>query len=325
MNHLVKFGLDAYNKTLDESKLEKSADEIMRAELFEQLGIGENFNYKTYRRNKVAIFEIVEEVLEVVVGDGITTQFDGFVESRNLALGDQQLFHIEDRELFKVARIADGNSDLRRQKLDKGQLTVDTHTRGVKIYTELIHFLTGRINWASMVQRLYDSIMADKKVRIYDAIVKSFDDVTAEYKKAGAFDEVKLIELGTLVSAKAGVDGVMVMGTKMALSKITPTLVSDQMKDEYVRNGYFGMVAGMELREIPQTVVPGTDEFAISNDFLLVIPRGQERFVKMIDKGTIVVHEANNIEGDQSIDFLVEFEDGIAILHNGVWGVYELA
>jgi len=324
MKDLVTFGLSAYNKTLDESKLEKSADEIMRAELLEQLGI-ENFDYKSYRRNKVAIFEIIEEVLEVVVGEGITTQFDGFVETRNLALGDQQLFHIEDRDLFKVARIADGNSDLRRQKLDKGQLTVDTHTRGVKIYTELMHFLMGRINWASMVQRLYDSIMADKKVRIYDAIVKSFDNVTAPYKKTGVFDEVKLVELGTLVSAKAGVDGVIVMGTKLALSKIAPALVSDQMKEEYVRNGYFGMVAGMELREIPQTVIPGTDDFAIASDFLLVLPRGGEQFVKMIDKGEVVVHEAHNIEGDQSIDFLVTFEDGIAILHNGVWGVYDLA
>lgn len=328
MENLALFGFEAYKNKISQEDLKGlSVSDIMRAEMKERLGVedGKAFDFKAYRRNKVTLFEIIEEVIELAVGEGLTDQFDGLVETRNLALGDSLVFHVESEEMFKVARIADGNSDLRRQKLDNGQMTVSTSTKGVKIYTELLHFLTGRIDWNMMVQKLYDSIMKDKKERIYDAIVKSFDTVTAPYKKSGAFDEVKLVELGTLVQAKSLASDVVVMGTKLALSKIQPALITDGQKEELARNGYVGMVRGMELREIPQTVKIGTDEFAISDSFLLVLPKGQEKFVKMVDKGQVIVHEANNIEGDQSIDFLVTFEDGIGIVQGSVWGVYDLA
>lgn len=328
MENLALFGYNAYAGKLSQEDLKDTkmtASEIMRAEMLEKLGVdGTNFNFKTFRRNKVALFEIIEEVLDLAVGEGITDQFDGLVETRNLALGDTQMFHIESQEMFKIARIADGTSDLRRQKLDNGQMTVGTQPRGVKIYTELMHFLTGRIDWNRMVQKLYDSIMHDKKIRIYDTIIKSFDAVSAPYKKSGAFDEVKLVELGALVEAKAIADGVVVLGTKSALAKIQPSLITDGQKEELARNGYVGMVRGMELREIPQAVKIGTDEFAIADDFLLVLPKGQEQFVKMVDKGQVIVHEANNVEGDHSIDFIVTFEDGIAVIQGYVWGVYNL-
>lgn len=328
MENLALFGFEAYKNKISQEDLKGlSVSDIMRAEMKEKIGLeeGKAFDFKAYRRNKVTLFEIIEEVIELAVGEGLTDQFDGLVETRNLALGDSLVFHVEETEFFKVARIADGNSDLRRQKLDNGQMTVSTSPKGIKIYTELMHFLTGRIDWNRMVQRLYDSIMKDKKERIYDAIVKSFDTVTAPYKKSGAFDEVKLVELGTLVQAKAIADDVVIMGTKLALSKIQPALITDGQKEELARNGYVGMVRGMELREIPQAVKIGTDEFAIDDSFLLVLPKGQEQFVKMVDKGQVVVHEASNIEGDQSIDFLVTFEDGIGIIQGSVWGVYDLA
>ncbi len=328
MENLALFVYNAYAGKLSQEDLKDTkmtASEIMRAEMFEKLGIEDGkLDYKVYRRNKVTLFEIIEEVLDIAVGEGITTQFDGLVETRNLALGDKQVFHIESQEMFKVASIADGTSDLRRQKLDNGQMTVGTSPKGIKIYTELMHFLTGRIDWNKMIQKLYDSIMKDKKERIYDTIIKAFDTVSAPYKKSGAFDEVKLVELGSLVEAKAMADGVVVLGTKSALAKIQPALITDAQKEELVRNGYVGMVRGMELREIPQAVKIGTDEFAIADDFLLVLPKGQEEFVKLVDKGQVIVNEASNIEGDHSIDFIVTFEDGIAVIAGHVWGVYNL-
>src|SRR5205085_11942032 len=54
---------------------------------------------KTFRKHKVEIFEILEEVINIQIQDGLANQFDGFAEYRNLAWGDTNLFELPARNI----------------------------------------------------------------------------------------------------------------------------------------------------------------------------------------------------------------------------------
>ena len=63
------------------------------------------------------------------------------------------------------------------------------------------------------------------------------------------------------------------------------------MKNDRNQNGYFKMVDGITFGIIPQAHKIGTDEFAIDNNFLLVLPNGNEKIVKFVMEGEALVKE----------------------------------
>src|SRR5690606_26825172 len=111
-----------------------SANKTMRDKIVELFG-AEKISYKEMRRHKTEFFEIIEEVLQVSVQEGFKKDnfFNQLVEYRDLNLGDTNVFHITDRNLFDVSMVAEGNNNLRRQRIDSDSITVNTNVYAVKI------------------------------------------------------------------------------------------------------------------------------------------------------------------------------------------------
>src|SRR5699024_6129698 len=99
--------------------------------------MGGEFSYRNFRANKYDVFTIIEEALDVTLGVVITNQFDNLADVRNVALGEKPSFRVDDPSLFRVARIAGGTNDLRRQEILNRRFDVDTDWVGAKIYAEL--------------------------------------------------------------------------------------------------------------------------------------------------------------------------------------------
>jgi len=230
-NDLVKLAIDTYsNRVVNYSKEE--ANESLRKAFMELNGGSDKIDRKSFRRNKNEIFEIIEETLVNLVSEGLENQFDDFAEFRNLALGDKNEFHIPNEDLFPVSVTADGNGNVRRQRIGSDRtITVDTTTYTVKIYEEFNRFLAGRIDWVDMVNRVARSFNVKIKNDIYNAIYNSFSDLNATYGISAAYDEATLTELAQHVEAATDSD-VIVFGTKAALAKVAPSTVSDKMRDE---------------------------------------------------------------------------------------------
>jgi hypothetical protein len=192
MTDLQRLALDVYN---NKSVMfnEASGEDALRNMLVE--AVGGEFNYKNFRENKYRAFAIIEEALDTTLGVVITNQFDNLAEVRNVAVGDQLSFRVEDNSLFRVARIAGGNNDLRRQKLLNKRFSVDTDYFGVKIYAELEMFVAGKVDFASMINKVAMSYANDLGVRIYEAIAQSYSALTATYGVTGTLSDDALFDM----------------------------------------------------------------------------------------------------------------------------------
>lgn len=278
---------------------------------------------KTFRRHKVEIFEILEEIINETLHEGLENQFDGFAEYRNLAWGDTNVFKVPANNIFRVALVSDGNGNIRRQRLRDGQeITVSTDTYAIKVGEDFHRFLAGRVDWAEFMTGIAESFRRDLTQRIYEAVYKSYGQYGATYHNhfSNGFTEDDLVEMAMHIEARTG-EKVAIYGTKLALRKLAPSNITDAMNDARNKTGYYGEIAGIELREIQQSHKYGTDEFAIANDFVLLLPQNPDKMVKVVNEGDAIIQDIN---GGQTSDMMQEYfianKFGISIITSKVYG-----
>ena len=118
----------------------------------------------------------------------------------------------------------------------------------------------------------------------------------------------------------------MVAGSRTSLQKAAPQYVAygGQMVDQRNQDGFFKVIDGTTFAELKQSHVPGTDNFAIGN-FLLVLPTGEEKIVKLVLEGEPEIVEAsngNNGNADDSVEYTFRKKYGIAVVTSTRYGVY---
>lgn len=322
LNKLSQLGIDIYESRLGNYSKE-DATSALREEFVKICGT-DQIDRKSFRRHKTAIFEILEETLDVLVGKRIQAAFEGNAEYRNVAWGDKPIFILKNPNLYKVAIVSDGNQNLRRQRLDDGTVTVTPYTRGVKIYEEFYRFVAGRIDWAEMVNKVADSYVNEIYTQVYSAIYNSYTDLASTYAKTGAFNDSTMRTLIGHVEA-ANNANVAIYGTKTALSNVTTAQISDSMKDVYSSQGYYGSFYGTPMRKIEQSHTNGTTTFAVNESFLIVLPEGEERIVKIVDEGDSIIEEtADGVNMDLSKEYLFLRKSGIGVISSAKYGIYRL-
>lgn len=323
-NEIAKLAIQVYKGTGDVTNYSREDRmELLRKELIDANGGSEKLTPKSFRRNPL-LFEILEEALDVLVEEGIKGQFDGFVETVTIEAGNAQVFTIKENRLFDVALISSGNSDLRRDRLDTGELTVRTHIYGVAVYEELSRILTGRTDFAELVNNVAKSYENKIQNDIYNAIYNSFTQLGATYGISGVFAEEELDELIGHVEASTGMEA-MIIGTKSALGKVKYATESNNNLDSRNNFGFYGNYKGTEMMSLKQAHKVGTHEFAIDNNFLLVVPKTPDKFVKLVIEGdsTIVEGDGTNRKDFQR-DYTFIKKAGIAVLSTSHYGIYRI-
>lgn len=329
MTDLQRLALDVYNGKAVMFN-EVAGEDALRNAI--NTAVGGEFNYKNFRENKYKVFRIIEEVLDITLGVVITNQFDSLAEVKNVAIGERPSFRVEDNSLFRIARIAGGHNDLRRQKILNRRFEIDTDYFGAKIYAELEQFQAGLVDFSAMVNRLSLSFAHDMGKRIYEAIANSYTSLNAVYGQGvaeGSYNEDVLFELIQHVEAKSGKKAV-VMGTRKALRKVSKDLVggqfgSDSMKDKLNQVGYIGNVGGTDLVLLPQAHKVGTDEFFVDDDMLIVVPAG-EKLVKVVIEGEATMIETADAgaRNDQQMEYLIQKKMGVGVMQSAIYGMYKL-
>lgn len=324
-NKIVSLGLDVFKGSTGNFSADE-AEHSLRKSLIALTG-GEKFDARAFRRNKVAIFEVMEDILDVLITEGIEDQFGDFVDYRNVNHGDKPVFMVDDYKLFPVATIAAGNNNIRRQTLDRSPFNVATSYKGVKFYEDLELFLAGRVDWNKLINKVQKSFNAQIAKDIYDAIVTGYSALTAPYTYTGTFD---LTQFNTLVMhiEAATERQAFVAGTKLALQKAAPSYVAynGQVVADRNNDGFFKVIDGVTMMEIKQAHTPGTDNFAIGNNFLLALPAGEEKIVKLVLEGEPEIKETvGNANEDDTMEYLFKKKYGVAALTSSKYGVYILS
>ena len=320
---IVDLGIDlAKNQLGNFSKTE--AEDSLRAIFTEILGEEKNMK-RAIRANGAKLFTVMEDILDVMITEGIEDQFSDFVDLRNVAHGDRPVFMVDDYHLFPVATISAGNNAIRRQRLERSPFTVPTGYKGIKIYEELERFLSGKVDWAKLISKVQASFNAQIGADIGAAIVTGYSALASPYTFTGTFDTVSFNTMVTHVES-ATRRKAMVVGQKLSLQKVAPSYVAynGQLVTDRNNDAYFKIVDGVPFYELQQSHIPGTDTFAIGN-YMLVLPTSEDKIVKLVIEGeTEIVQSSNdnNANADDSVEYTFKKKYGVGVVTSTKYGVY---
>lgn len=294
MKDIVKLAVDAYKGNVEKYSVRQSQDALRQA-LVEANNGKTTLNYKDIRDGKCnGLFTLIEEILSNTIVEGLQGDefFNAMVDFRNVADGDQNLFLVEDNNLFVVAEAADGTQGIRRQRLGGvSETSIPTSLKVVRIYEELNRVLSGRVDFNMFIQKVAESF----RKKMLDDIYALWSGATAEqmggvtyFPTAGAYDESALLELVEHVEAAAGGKQATIIGTKAALRNLKESIQANGAKDELHNMGYYGKFYGTPCVAVPQRHKVGSTEF-VMDDKVLTIIAGDDKPLKVVYEGDPIV------------------------------------
>ena len=329
-NAVVSLALDINNgvKTFsleDKSYSAKEAEDVLRQALIDANGGSTTFDFKAYRRNKVEIFEILEELIPRIVNEGLTGNefFMNHVDYRNVALGDRPEFFVENDADFVVSTIADGIATPRRQRITGGtRVPLDIQIHAIRIYEEFTRFMAGVIDW----NKLCDKVAQAFQKEIWNDIYTAFTGVVSGsgiYDNAsqttGVADEDEVIEMINHIEAATG-QTARVLGTQAALKKLaaatTVNFISASAKEDMYNNGYFGKFYGTDCYKLPTIHDVGGTAFLPSDydDFIYVVASSDDKFIKFVTEGDVLVDDRDWTQNsDMTYEYRMWQRWGVAV------------
>jgi len=241
--------------------------------------------FQAYRRNNLVMFEIIEEIANVTIGEDVLHSpfIDAFVEVKNRQLGDKTAFYHEGG-LLTVASFAGNHWDTNRQALDLGEeFTLPKEWIFIHVYDELERFLLNISSLDRLMDKIYKSINKYIQDRLYVQFQNVASVVPIDFVRSGNSEEV-VGELCDIVQAAGGYDSLTIAGTKGALRKLAG-IVPDKMfansqREAKAQTGSIGDWEGNKLMVIPQTLKSGTFELAL-NDSQLFVMGGDVKPIKL--------------------------------------------
>jgi len=294
MKDIVKLAVDSYKGRVEKYTVGQS-QEALRQALIEANGGSTKLNYKAIRDGKCnGLFTLIEEILSRTVIEGVQSDdfFNAFVDYRNVAEGDKNLFIVEDSTLFVVDDVADGNQGIRRQRLGGStETSIPTSMKMVRIYEELNRVLSGRVDFNTFIDKVAKSFSQKILNDIYTlwagATAADMGGV-AYFPTAGTYNEDDLLDVISHVEAAAGGKTATIVGTKKALRNLKESIMSDGAKEEYHNMGYAGTFFGTPVVAIPQRHQVGNTNFVFQDDVLTIVA-GDDKPIKFVYEGDPIV------------------------------------
>lgn len=343
VNSYSDFAELMYDTALGHEKVDKAvANAKIREIMFSILQIDNSATKKelrrAFRKHKDEVFEVMEETVENLLVSGWPANpfFNEFVEIKNANIGDTNEFYVPDEVILTVSELSGNHHDIIRQRLTEGStFQVKTSWYGLKIYTEYELFMAGRVDWAAFIQKIYEAV--DKKFNdtVYASVmgVGTYLTPSSQFNKTGQLTTTTkdtLIELVEDVQAATG-EEVVIMGTKTALSKLTALAdtnwISNSMKEERHTTGRLGIWEGIRLVEIPQAFENNdTTKKLVDNTKLLIMPVGDNRFIKVFYEGEAEIKEVSdgNTNMDKTMEYEYQYKMGVATIVNKKFGMWTI-
>lgn len=305
------------------------AVEVLRAALIEANGGKTTIDRKSLRRNKAEIFEIIEELVPMIIHEGLEGNefFMEFVDERNLALGDKNEFFLPDNTTFVVSKIADGIATPDRQRIGHAtSLSLSTSIHAVRMYDEFSRFMANRIDWNELCNKVAKSFQNEIWSDIYTAfkgISATTIGLNGTYVKTGTYSRATLAELIEHVEAATGEAAVLV-GTKTALAKCEGAEKADSAKESMHDAGYYGKFEGTPMVMIKQKHQTGTDTFLFEPNTVYVVAGG-DKFIKFVNEGDAYIDDRDQTRNDDmTIEYFMEMKWGVGVVVAGKIGKYTI-
>lgn len=327
---------DYTNGSLEVTKKQADAKIV---EMFRNIiGVDENSTRqeirKAIRKNEVAVYEIMEEVIEDALVSGWKENpfFKEWVEVRNLALGDKNEFYIEDNSDLSVMRVSGNHWDVIRQRIGVGTTkSIDTYWIAVSVYAEYERILTGAEDFAALVAKIQKAFDKYVNETIYNTLANIGSTLGSQWYKTGTLGDNEKATLMTLVNdvAYASDSEAVIMGTKQALGAVynlnKVEWASGDMKNEKYTTGRFGYIDGVRIIEIPNGFKKNdTTQYLVNNNILFIMPVGIDPFIKLVYEGDTRMKSVadSTTNKDMTYEYQVQTKLGIGVVTNAKFGMW---
>lgn len=330
-NTVVTLCLDACRGRVANFSAEnaKYTDEAIRQAFCEILG-DTKLTYQNWRRHKVEVFEIIEQVLNTNIPDAWneSTFYNELVEIKNFLLGQKNEFIVDDKSTLIVSKFAGNHWNTDRQKLiGKKSFSLSTEWFFIRVYDELERFLKGISTIEGMFMKLQEGLQKDIDARVYSSFNGAGTYLPAKFQHTGTFDKAKMLELVSRTQTACG-KGVRIAATKQGLSALGNAIdaqwVSENMKNERQTTGRIKVWEGISTIEIPQVFTAGTYDFKISDKTLYILPENY-RPIKLFFEGDTRTRERTEKDNeDQTIDYQVQTKLGIGVVFEDLFSKYTI-
>lgn len=334
MNDIVKLAVDAYHGNVEQYSVGQSQEVLWQA-LVEANGGSTVLDYRKIRDGKCpGLFTLLETVLSRTVVEGLQGDefFNALVDFRNVAEGDQNLFLVEDSNLFVVSDAADGTQGIRRQRLSGvSEVSIPTVMKFVKIFDEINRVLAKRIDFNTMINKVSESyrqkLLNDIQALWNGASATDFGG-TVYFPAAGTYDEDALLDVIAHVEAAAGGKTATIFGSKKAVRNLAPSVQGAESKSDLYNLGYYGRFYGSPVVVTPQRHKIGSTEFTQPDDVLTIVA-GEDKPIKCVYEGSPIILMGNPMDnGDLTQEYLYGEKYGLGIVlagGNAGVGRYEIA
>lgn len=331
MENFVSMAVDAYlNRGKQQNYAAADTERILREEAIALNGGSDHLDRRAIRDGKCSgLFTKIEDIITIAREEGFkgTEFFNGMVDYRNVAKGDNIDFIVKDNMYYQVSAISAGNQGLRRQRLNGVKtITPVMTTYGVRVYEDLDRVLAGRITMSEMIDAVVRS-QTQKRLETCYRLFASIDATNGAHVVTGTYDEDKLIDLVSEVELEAGATAI-ITGTKKALSKITLDAVasaSDAARNDKYNGVHFGSFHGTPVIGYTNVYLTGTKTKAMDDNAIYVYA-GDEKPIKFVTRGdTLIDMRTGTDNADMTQEYAAFEEYGAALLTAYDFGKYQLS
>ena len=329
--------MDSYHQVYEKYNKEQ-ANDIFRNQFDAIMGI--DFKEANARERRQAwrdhgkeVSSLVETILIDKMVSGWTDQnafFENYVEQVNIGAGDKNEFVVEEASLLTVSKFAGSHHDIVRQALKPGKsFTIDTEWYAIKVYADFQMFMLGRIDFAKLIDRMYESIAAYRRDALYTAFM-SLDaslptDMIKQTAIASATHDAIIAHI-ELVKSVTGKDVVLV-GSRVAIGQlqalVSYNMWSEDMKDEYNNKGILGNWEGYRCMALSRVNKVGTRTNLLDNTKIYILPIDPDfKPIKLVVSGDVEFHEDTDTwaRKDRTVEGSIYYEEGVGVVVNQLFG-----
>lgn len=287
-------------------------------------------DYKYLRKHAADLYEIIEEVANIVIPRKVLEQFGGFAEIRRKGYGEKISFTIRTGKYRgkKFVTKAGDQGIYKTFTLDNKELVMQPRVYAGATRLEIEDFLLGRISMSELLDVLTEALEEKLYIEIQKALVASFNapDRPEANKFAGA--GLMMNEFDKLINTvRAYGDSVNIYCTFAFASKLYnnpgwTTKISDRDVEDIRNQGYVGTYKGCNVIILNQSFTDDTNTETIVNDaYAYIMPVGAEKPVKIAFEGPTFVRNFTDAVLSQEISLEQMFD--VAVLSHNYWAIYK--
>lgn len=290
-------------------------------------------DYKYLRKHAAELYEIIEEVANIVIPKRVLDQFGGFAEIKRKNYGEKISFTVRTGKYRgkKFVTKAGDQGIYKTFTLDNREVIMQPRIYAGATRLEIEDFLLGRISMGELLDVLTEALSEKVYLEIQRALIASFnaEDRPAANKYSG--NGLIIEEFDKLINTvRAYGDGINIYCTFAFASKlynapgwaslVDPKISTRDLED--IRNqGYVGMYKGCNVIILNQSFTDDKNtETLVDDSYAYIMPIGADKPVKVAFEGPTFIR--NFTDAVLSEEISLEQMMDIAVINHNYWAIY---